>query len=85
MPSAADVTSWEGFREYGKKMVDEIADYYSRLSGPAPPPVRAQVTPGYLALRLPASAPERGESYEAVLADVHAHIMPGVTHWQHPR
>ena len=65
-------------------MVDEIADYYTALGSSAPPPVRAQVTPGYLAKLLPSSAPEIPDSFEAVLQDVHTLILPGVTHWQHP-
>lgn len=47
-------------------------------------PVRATVEPGYLRPRLPACAPEQGEGLEAVLADVRAHILPGITHWQSP-
>lgn len=67
-------------------MVDEIADYYARLSSPeaADVPVRSRVSPGYLLSALPAAAPEAPESLDAVLADVHKHIMPGISHWQHP-
>lgn len=67
-------------------MVDEIADYYARLSSPeaADVPVRSRASPGYLLSALPAAAPEAPESLDAVLADVHKHIMPGVSHWQHP-
>ena len=34
---------------------------------------------------LPPSPPERGEPFEAVLRDLDAAILPGITHWNHPR
>ena len=48
-------------------------------------PVLAQVQPGELRARLPSSAPEQGEPFSAVLRDLDEIILPGVTHWQHPR
>ncbi|HYT77509.1 MAG TPA: pyridoxal-dependent decarboxylase, partial [Vicinamibacterales bacterium] len=33
---------------------------------------------------LPASAPERGESFDAIFADFERVIVPGLTHWNHP-
>lgn len=33
---------------------------------------------------LPDTAPEHPESFDDILADVSKHIVPGVTHWQHP-
>ena len=74
---------WEAFRGQGKRMVDEIADYYAALkSGHLL--TRSSVKPGYLHAVLPKHAPEAPEAFDAVLADVHAHIIPGVTHWQSP-
>jgi glutamate/tyrosine decarboxylase-like PLP-dependent enzyme len=64
-------------------MVDAIADYYAALAR-CDYPVKSRVTPGYLRPQLPASAPEAPESFEAIMRDVQAKIMPGVTHWQHP-
>jgi aromatic-L-amino-acid decarboxylase len=48
-------------------------------------PVLAQVAPGDIRARLPASAPEEGEPFSAVLRDLDEIILPGITHWQHPR
>jgi aromatic-L-amino-acid decarboxylase len=48
-------------------------------------PVLAQVAPGDIRARLPASAPEDGEPFSAVLRDLDEIILPGITHWQHPR
>ena len=48
-------------------------------------PVLAQVRPGEIRARLPANAPEEGEPFAAVLQDLDEVLLPGVTHWQHPR
>lgn len=72
----------EEFREHGKQVVDWIADYWERVESL---PVQSQVAPGDLRKQLPATPPERGEPFEAVLADLDRIILPGVTHWQHPR
>jgi aromatic-L-amino-acid decarboxylase len=47
--------------------------------------VLAQVEPGELSAKLPASAPEQGEPFAAVLRDMDELILPALTHWQHPR
>lgn len=61
-----------------------ITRYYAELNSDTPPPVRAAVDPFYLRPLLPPALPESPESFAAVLADVNAHIMQGITHWQHP-
>jgi aromatic-L-amino-acid/L-tryptophan decarboxylase len=48
-------------------------------------PVLAQVSPGEIRSRLPASAPEQPEPFADVLRDLDEVLLPGVTHWQHPR
>jgi aromatic-L-amino-acid decarboxylase len=47
--------------------------------------VLAQVAPGEIRSRLPASAPDEPEPFAAVLRDLEEVLLPGVTHWQHPR
>jgi aromatic-L-amino-acid decarboxylase len=47
--------------------------------------VLAQVEPGELSAKLPASAPEEGEPFANVLRDMDELILPALTHWQHPR
>ena len=69
------------FRRRGKEMVDWIADYYERVESF---PVLSQVKPGELRAALPAQPPERGESFDAMMADVERLILPGITHWQSP-
>jgi aromatic-L-amino-acid/L-tryptophan decarboxylase len=69
------------FRTYGRAVVDRIADYWESIEDL---PVRSAVAPGEVAAALPASPPETGEPFEAVLADLDRVILPGITHWQHP-
>lgn len=71
----------EEFRRYGRQVVDWIADYQERIESY---PVLSQVAPGSVRAGLPAAAPEKGEPFDAVLADLDQVIMPGITHWQHP-
>ncbi|UJR28998.1 hypothetical protein I4U23_010216 [Adineta vaga] len=72
----------EEFRRYGKEMVDYIADYLTNISERR---VTPEVEPGYLRPMLPRNAPEKGEAWEDIMKDVERTIMPGITHWQHPR
>ena len=44
-----------------------------------------EVEPGYLRSLLPEKAPECGEDWTEIMKDVDRVIMPGITHWQHPR
>ncbi|HYL77206.1 MAG TPA: pyridoxal-dependent decarboxylase [Bryobacteraceae bacterium] len=70
------------FRRYGKTLVDWIADY---LDDPRKYPVLAAGQPGDLRQRLPAAPPIEGEPMEKILRDFEQVILPGVTHWNHPR
>jgi aromatic-L-amino-acid decarboxylase len=71
----------EQFRQHGHEVVDWIADYWSRIGSL---PVRSQLAPGEVREGLPATAPEQGEPFSAVLTDLDRVVLPGVTHWQHP-
>ena len=70
------------FRRHGHDLVDWIAEY---LETNEQLPVMARTAPGAVAATLPARAPEDGESMAAILADFRRDILPGVTHWNHPR
>jgi aromatic-L-amino-acid decarboxylase len=69
-------------RRDGYAAIDWAASYLERA---ADLPVMAQVKPGEVAAALPARMPETGEPFSAVLADMDRVILPGITHWQHPR
>ena len=70
------------FRRIGHRLVDWVADYRARL---AERPVMSRVEPGAVRAALPAVPPEDAEPFEAVLEDLDAIIVPGLSHWQHPR
>jgi aromatic-L-amino-acid/L-tryptophan decarboxylase len=48
-------------------------------------PVLSRARPGELTAALPASAPEQAESFERIFEDFERLIIPGITHWNHPR
>jgi aromatic-L-amino-acid decarboxylase len=70
------------FREDGYAAVDWVSRYLERVEEL---PVLAQVAPGELSAKLPASPPEEGEPFANVLRDMDELIVPAMTHWQHPR
>ncbi|HVE58071.1 MAG TPA: pyridoxal-dependent decarboxylase [Pyrinomonadaceae bacterium] len=71
----------EDFRKFGHEIVDWIADYFERMETL---PVLSQNAPNDLKNALPTSAPEQGEDFGAIFADVEKLILPAVTHWNHP-
>ncbi|SPE58734.1 putative aromatic amino acid decarboxylase [Verrucomicrobia bacterium] len=79
-PPAYHMSSGD-FRRWGHAVIDWLADYQQRV---AALPVMSQLEPGKVRASLPAEPPERGESFEAILADVDNLIVPGLTHWQSP-
>jgi len=69
-------------REEGPAALEWAASYLERVGDL---PVLAQVEPGTIRAALPTAAPEHGEPFSAVLRDLEEVLLPGVTHWQHPR
>ncbi|MFZ0996118.1 MAG: pyridoxal-dependent decarboxylase [Candidatus Dormiibacterota bacterium] len=74
--------SAEEFRRLAHLTVDRIADYLETVST-LPPLSRAE--PGQLVAALPPEAPAQGEAMAEILADVDRLLLPGITHWAHPR
>ncbi len=72
----------EEFRAAAHQVVDWMADYLRDIRDY---PVLPDVQPGDLIDRLPRFGPERGEPMEAILEDFRKLIVPGITHWNHPR
>jgi aromatic-L-amino-acid decarboxylase len=72
----------DDFRQHGHDLVDWIADY---LAHGEKYPVMARTRPGEIRERIPDQAPEAGESMAEIFADFQRDILPGVTHWNHPR
>jgi aromatic-L-amino-acid decarboxylase len=71
----------EEFRKHGYAVVDRLARYWAELEHHA---VTPDAPPRATAAALPARAPEHGEPFEALLADVDRLLLPGMAHWQHP-
>jgi aromatic-L-amino-acid decarboxylase len=72
----------DDFRRYGHQLIDWIADYRARVQTR---PVMAQVAPGDIKRQVPASPPDQPEPFDDVLADLDRLVLPGLSHWAHPR
>src|SRR6476659_4688986 len=70
------------FREDGAAALEWAASYLERVGEL---PVLAQVKPGEIRAALPQSPPDEPESFDAILRDLDEVLVPGMTHWQHPR
>ncbi len=70
------------FRAEGAAALEWVARYLERVPEL---PVLAQIEPGEIRSRLPAAPPEEAEPFSAVLQDLDDLLLPGLTHWQHPR
>ncbi|KAF2863231.1 hypothetical protein K470DRAFT_255347 [Piedraia hortae CBS 480.64] len=72
----------EQFIAAGQSSIEQIEKYYSTI---AKRPVLPSISPGYLQKILPDEAPFHGEDWETIVKDLEGKIMPGMTHWQHPK
>jgi aromatic-L-amino-acid decarboxylase len=72
----------DGFRAAFDRVAAWIDDYYRN---PTRYPVLSQSRPGDLVAALPGEAPIDGEPFDRIFADFERLIIPGITHWNHPR
>ncbi|HYM66661.1 MAG TPA: pyridoxal-dependent decarboxylase, partial [Patescibacteria group bacterium] len=72
----------EEFRAVAHRAVDWIGRYLETIGDR---PVLAQVLPGDIRRSLPLAAPEQGEGLDVIFEDFERLILPGITHWNHPR
>ena len=70
------------FSDWSKRIAEWGSQYHKTLRDR---PVRAQTKPGEIAAQLPDTPPEKPEDMEQILRDFENIVMPGITHWQHPR
>lgn len=70
------------FRRAGHALIDWIADYRSRMESL---PVMSQVKPGEIRARFPKEPPQEGAPLEQLLGPLERDVLPGITHWNHPR
>ena len=73
---------WTEFGEWAHRIADWTRDYRETVGDL---PVRAQVRPGQILAALPVTPPEGPEAMDRIFADFEDIVMPGITHWQHPR
>jgi len=81
IPAHGDLSA-EEFRARGHEVVDWIADY---LQGVRDRPVLSRSRPGDLLARIPAEGPDKPEDWHTLMRQLDDVVMPGVTHWNHPR
>ncbi|HVC38530.1 MAG TPA: pyridoxal-dependent decarboxylase [Candidatus Dormibacteraeota bacterium] len=70
------------FRTLAHAVVDQLAEYLERLPELSP---FSGAVPGQLVQGLPRDAPAQGESVDKILRDFDRLVLPGITHWAHPR
>lgn len=71
----------EEFRQVGHRLIDWIADYRTSITDF---PVMSRAEPGAVRVQLPATPPDRSESFDSIFQDLEQIIVPGLSHWQHP-
>ncbi|MGQ9560628.1 MAG: pyridoxal phosphate-dependent decarboxylase family protein [Candidatus Oleimicrobiaceae bacterium] len=81
---ASPTSDWspEEFRTYCQQASEWIAAYLARLRSY---PVLSRVLPGQIKRVLPTSPPPSPEPFAQILSDLERVILPGITHWNHPR
>ena len=72
----------DAFRHWSRRAAEWGADYRGSVKER---PVRAQVSPGDIIAQVGATPPEKPEPMYAIFDDFERIIVPGMTHWQHPR
>src|SRR5258708_12844379 len=70
------------FRAAAHRAVEWAGDYLDTVGER---PVLSQVSPGDIRRSLPTMPPEQGEALDAIFADFERLVLPGITHWNHPR
>ena len=70
------------FRVLGHQLIEWVAAYRERLPEL---PVMSPVKPGEVRRHFAQAAPDQGVPVEGLLPLLDAAILPGVTHWNHPR
>ncbi len=70
------------FRALGHQLIEWVAAYRERLDGL---PVMSPVQPGDVRRHFAPAPPEHGLPLEGLLPQLDTAILPGITHWNHPR
>ena len=70
------------FRRLGHALVEWVARYREEMPSL---PVMSSSRPGSIRAQLPSTPPERGSPLDALLPLLDSVVLPGITHWNHPR
>src|SRR5690625_4817992 len=79
MPKLDPITT--DFRAAAHKAVDWVADYLEHVDSF---PVLSRVKPGDVVTQFGDAPSNDGKPYDALFAEFHEKILPGITHWNHP-
>jgi aromatic-L-amino-acid decarboxylase len=71
----------EDFKRRGHELIDWIADYVENIERQR---VTSEAKPGDVRAQLDEHPPATPDGFEAVMRDLDAVVVPGLTHWQHP-
>ncbi len=81
-PKAGAAVDPESLAYWSGELGRWAADYLTNLRDR---PVRAQTKPGEIAKQVADAPPAEGAAFEALFKDFQDVVLPGMTHWQHPR
>ena len=70
------------FRKEAHEAVDWIAEYLENMDVY---PVLSTVKPGEIKSKVAKTPPANPEPLHDIIKDFHSSILPGITHWNHPR
>ncbi len=73
---------YSALEKWGPELAHWSAEYHRDLRER---PVRAQTSPGEIAANIPHAPPEAPDEFATLFSEFESLIMPGITHWQHPR
>lgn len=72
--------------ELGREVMASIRKHVDRMNGPDNAvPAKPTVKPGEIAKSFGEKPPEKGRPFADILRDFETKVLPGATHWQHPR
>ena len=72
----------KNINEFGVLFLNWVEKYFSNMEEF---PVLPNTKPGDIKKQLPKNPPLKNESYENIISDLNNIILPGVTHWNHPK
>ena len=74
--------NWDDFTNWSQTVANWGAEYHKSIRDF---PVRSPIKPGDTLAKLTTQAPENPEPFDEIWNDFKEIVMPGMTHWQHPR